>query len=112
MYLMYVDESGDPGLQGSPGRYFILSGIVVHELRWQQCLEQLVAFRQRMRNRFGLLMREEIHAAHFINRPGSLSRIKKNDRLAIIRHFTDELASMADLNVINIVIDKHAKTAD
>jgi hypothetical protein len=33
MYLLYVDESGDVGLDGSPGRYFALSGFVVHELR-------------------------------------------------------------------------------
>jgi len=34
---MYVDESGDSGLpsDGSPTRYFCLSGLVVHELRWQ-----------------------------------------------------------------------------
>ena len=61
MYLMYVDESGDTGLVNSPTRYFCLSGIVVHELRWQTTLAQLVIFRRRMRDIFGLLMREEIH---------------------------------------------------
>jgi hypothetical protein len=30
MYFMYVDESGDPGLVGSPTRYFTLSGLVIH----------------------------------------------------------------------------------
>ena len=29
---MYVDESGDVGLVGSPTRYFVLVGLVVHEL--------------------------------------------------------------------------------
>jgi hypothetical protein len=29
---MYVGESGDSGLQGSPVRYFVLTGLVVHEL--------------------------------------------------------------------------------
>ena len=33
MYLMYVDESGDSGLVNSPTRYFVLTGMVVHELR-------------------------------------------------------------------------------
>jgi hypothetical protein len=42
MYLMYVDESGDTGLLGSPIRYFVLTGMVIHELRWHQALEQLV----------------------------------------------------------------------
>lgn len=31
MYFMYVDESGDPGMLVSPTRYFVLSGLVVHE---------------------------------------------------------------------------------
>jgi len=29
---MYVDESGDPGLVGSPTEHFLLTGLVVHEL--------------------------------------------------------------------------------
>ena len=36
MYLMYVDESGDVGMVNSPSRYFVLVGLVLHELRWQQ----------------------------------------------------------------------------
>ena len=109
MYLMYVDESGDSGLQNSPTRYFVLSGLVVHELRWQQTLDQLVDFRKRMRATFGLLMREEIHAGQMLSRPGPLVRIQKNDRLAIIRHLLDELAEMTFLNVITVRIDKNGK---
>jgi hypothetical protein len=109
---MYVDESGDPGSQGSPSEHFILSGLVIHESQWITNLEQLISFRQRMRSAFGLLMREEIHAAHFISRPGSLSRIARNDRLSILRHFADELASMTDINIINVVVSKYNKPHD
>jgi Protein of unknown function (DUF3800) len=112
MYLMYVDESGDSGLHGSPTRYFVLSGIVVHELRWHEALNRLVSFRQRMRTRFGLQMREEIHAGPMLSRPGKLLRIRKNDRLTIIRAHLDELASMKFLNVINVRVDKEGKPAD
>ncbi len=103
---MYVDESGDVGINKSPTRYFVLTGIVVHELRWQTYFDQIIAFRRRMKQQFGLLLREEIHAAALINRPGELSRIPRHDRLTILREFADELASMDDLNVINILIDK------
>ena len=109
MYLMYVDESGDPGLVGSPTRYFSLTGLVIHELRWNEYLDRLIDFRRRMRNQFGLLMREEIHAAHFINRPGELVRIKRNDRLSMIRMLINELAAMQDISIINIVVDKEGK---
>lgn len=109
MYLMYVDESGDKGLQNSPTRYFVLTGLVVHELRWTDLLAELIAFRRRMRGAFGLRLREEIHAGVMLTRPGALVRIARNDRLSIIRHFLDELARLEYLSIINVRIDKTAK---
>jgi hypothetical protein len=106
MYLMYVDESGDSGLLSSPSNYFVLTGLVVHELRWKQYLDQLIDFRKRMKRLYGLRLRDELHAAHLISRPGPLISIKKYDRLAIIRHFADELAAMSDLSIINVVVKK------
>lgn len=112
MFLMYVDESGDVGMVNSPTRYFVLSGIVIHELRWMPYLEQLIAFRRHLGAKYGLKLREEIHASAFINNPGDLIRIKRHDRLAILREFADQLASMPDLNIINIVVDKQIKSTD
>ena len=109
MFFIYVDESGDSGLTHSPTRYFVLTGLVIHELRWQTYLTQLIAFRKRIRDRFGLKLREELHAGHLITRPGTLVRIKRNDRLAIIRAFADELASMQDISIINVIVDKTGK---
>lgn len=109
MFLMYVDESGDPGLVGSPCQFYVLSGVVLHELRWQPVLERLLAFRRRVRDAYGLKLREELHAARMINKPGALVRIKRHDRLEIIRGFADHLAQIADLSVINVVIDKRGR---
>lgn len=110
MYLMYVDESGDSGLNGSPTRYFVLTGMVIHELRWRPYLDSIIQFRRQMRARYGLRLREEFHAASLITKPGTLSRISRHDRLAMIRHFADTLSQMTDINLINIVVDKHGKT--
>ncbi len=112
MYLMYVDESGDSGMVGSPTQHYVLTGIVIHELRWRSYLDQLVDFRKRMLSKFGLHLREEIHAAQFITRPGDVARIKKNDRLTILREFAVELGTMADFNVINVVVDKSTKDSN
>lgn len=112
MYLMYVDESGDCGLTNSPTRYFVLTGLVLHELRWQTYLSQLIDFRRRMRQRFGLSMRDEIHAAAMISKPGPLVHIKRHNRLTIIRAFAEELATMTDMNLINVVADKQGKSPD
>lgn len=112
MYLMYVDESGDPGMVGSPTRFFVLSGVVIHELSWLNTLDAFIEFRRRMKRKFDLKLRDEIHSAHFISKPGELARIKRNDRLTIIRHFASELALLPDITVINVVVDKLGKAED
>jgi hypothetical protein len=109
MYLMYVDESGDAGLVNSPTRYFVLTGVVMHELRWHEALTTLIEFRKRMRGGFGLLLKEEIHSGKMLNKPGGLVRIKRNDRLTIIRHFLDELAKAKYLNFVTVRVDKQGK---
>ena len=111
MYIMYVDESGDIGLNNSPTDHYVLSGIVLHELRWAECLNQIVEFRRRLRNiqTISLKLREEIHAAEMFSSPKELARIPKFRRLQIVRMFADELASIPYLNVINVVVDKRGK---
>lgn len=113
MYLMYVDESGDIGmLPGSPTRYFILSAIIIHELRWRDTLRDLVRFRKYLKITKDLKFKEEIHCTNFINKPGPLVRIKRNDRLDIIKQCIDWLNNQADLSVYSVVIDKQDKPVD
>ncbi len=94
---------------GSPTRYFVLTGMVLHIQHWQAAIDQLIAFRKQMRTDFGLLLKEEIHAGQMLSSPGPLVRIRKNDRLTIIRRFLDQLATMRFLNFINVRIDKQGK---
>jgi hypothetical protein len=116
MYIMYVDESGDTGMpfnptsgQTTPSRYFVLSALVIHESYWLETLDWMVAFRRRMNKNYGLKMRHEIHASHFINKPGPLVVIPRNDRLSILRHFIEEMANHKHFNFFNIVVDKQGK---
>jgi hypothetical protein len=112
MYLLYVDESGDIGLTGSPTRYFVLSGFVVHELKWNEILESIIQFRKHIRVRYGLKLREEIHAAAYIHKPGEAKRIAKSLRLRILRETIDFQATLPDVNIINVVVDKSGKPLD
>lgn len=112
MYLLYVDESGDIGLTGSPTRYFALSGFVVHELKWNEILESIIQFRKHIRVRYGLKLREEIHAAACIHKPGEVKRIAKSLRLRILRETIDFQATLTDVNIINVVVDKSGKPLD
>jgi len=112
MYFLYADESGDVGLTNSPTKYFCLSGFVVHELRWHETLEAIIDFRRCLRKKYGLKLREELHAAHYIHRPGDLRRIAKSLRLKILRETIDFQATLQDVSIINIVVDKQNKAED
>jgi len=112
---MYADESGDCGMpaDGSPSRYFCLSGVVIHELRWLDAINELLTFRRWLRQRYGVFLEAEIHAAEMISKPGklhpTLKQLKKFERLAIIRQHADKLAAISDLRVINVVVDKQGR---
>jgi len=110
MYLMYVDESGDPGTAGSPTRYFILSALIVHELTWQSLLDDLINFRRTLKGRFGLLMREEIHASQFIyNRAILKTPLTRNVRLDILKRCLDWTNQRTDVSIITVRIDKQIR---
>lgn len=111
MYLMYVDESGDVGLVGSPTRYFVLVGLLVHELHWREALTKLVEFRQVLKARWAIRLRDEIHASPLLTRPGELARIPKHERLEIVRRYADWLSAMPYLNIISVVVDKQGKAS-
>lgn len=111
MYIMYVDESGDTGLVNSPTRYFALSGLTVHESRWRDLLNQLVAFRRTMRAVHGLPLRTEIHASEYIRRP-PIAGIEKHTRLTILRQTLDELAKISYVSITNVIVDKQGKEPD
>ena len=112
MYFLYVDESGDTGMRNSPTQFFILSGFVVHELRWHSTLDAIIDFRRELSTRYGLRLREEIHAAHFMHRPGTLARIRKDLRLRILREVLDFEATLPDVNLLHVLIDKSRKVPD
>ncbi|MDX1920317.1 MAG: DUF3800 domain-containing protein, partial [Candidatus Caenarcaniphilales bacterium] len=112
MYLMYVDESGDIGTKGSNSNYFVLSGLIIHELRWIEVLEELVNFRKHLKSSKSLNVREEIHASHFITKPGHLKSIPRNDRLDILKQTIDWISLQDGLNIITVVCNKTNQKAE
>lgn len=107
MYLMYVDESGDPGNNTSQSEYFCLSGIVVHESQWHQLIDASKRFRRTMKDVYGLPVRTEVHAVKFIRH--SQFGIEKHNRLAILRNQLDELAKLNSISITNVVVNKAGK---
>jgi hypothetical protein len=112
MYIVYVDESGDVGIQNSPSDYFCLSAIVIHESKWQDTLDRIIVFRKHLRLRYGFKLREEIHSSHFIHKPGDFQRIHKSLRLRLLRDAIDFQATLPDYQIINVVVNKKNKSQD
>ncbi len=106
MYLMYVDESGDTGLRGvlgnSPTRYFCLTGLIVHELRWMDAINDLLRFRHRLKADYRIYLDDELHASELLRGsstlPSAFRSLKKHERFSIMRQHAERL--------INVCVDK------
>lgn len=113
MYLVYVDESGDTGLDNTkeytnntPTRYYILGALVVHESQWYQLLNDIIFFRRNLRENYGLKMREEIHVSQWFTKPKEISRIPKYQRLEMCRRIIDFEEKLSYIKLIHVVVDK------
>jgi hypothetical protein len=89
-----------------------LSAIVIHELRWKTVLNDLVDFRRELRDLKGLKLREEIHCTALVNKPGKMARIKRHERIDIIKRSIKWLNGKPDLNIFSVAVDKTERTDD
>lgn len=109
MHIMYVDESGDPGIHQYGSPFFILSGLIVPQDEWQKYLDRLKTLRRSIKSSYGLLLREEIHASELIriNKLKSYSAIRKSDRIQLLRQYCSQIPIIFDAaKVINVCLRK------
>lgn len=113
MFIMYVDESGDPGAyrRGISGNspHFILSGLIVPVEDWNNCMERLKTFRRYLKDTYGLPVREEIHASELIRVDKILAyrKITKRRRLELLKEFVREIPNIFNQSkIINVCLDK------
>ena len=112
MYLMYVDESGDPGLINSPTKYFILSAILISDLDWLGIFDKIKDCRRSMRTKYGIKMRSEFKGRHFYDGKGAWYGLKynKNERYNEYLRLMNFQAKFKNLKIINICIIKETIT--
>ena len=64
--------------------------ILRHETFWLNILDDLIQFKKLLKGRYGLLMKEEIHASVFISKRVKLQNtISRNDRLDMLKKSLD-----------------------
>lgn len=72
MYFAYFDESGDSGFVNSPTDTFVLSGLLVNDKDWLAALDQTIAFRRFLRDRFRITPRAELKASWLVHNKGDI----------------------------------------
>lgn len=118
MFLTYFDESGDSGLLNSPTRYFVLSGLIVHESHWLSSLDKLIDLRRRLRITYGIASRPEIKSTDLRRGQGPLVSLRwsLHQRMRLYRGLMVYQARyLSDVKMFAIAIDKancHARGKD
>lgn len=109
MYLLYVDDSGDPGPKGA-GQHFVLSGLVVHEARWAQCFRMIKELRAALRDEFGIRRNRELHANKNIAGRGALwGRMwPVEDRVRFFQLVLETISQMPGIRTTNVCVKKTA----
>jgi hypothetical protein len=105
VYLAYVDESGDPGERGTYA--FSLGCVLMRDDRWLGVLDEMVAYRRWLRDRFGVPVRAELKANKVIRGKGELQPLMLPDTVRR-RIFRTQLSIQSRLPVrtFAVVIDK------
>jgi hypothetical protein len=107
MYLMYVDESGDPGPRGG-NEMFVLTGLVVHESRWADCFAIIKQLRRTLREGYGIRLNGELHANKNIAGRGVLwgRRWPVADRVRLFQLVLESIAQFPSGQTMSICTRK------
>jgi hypothetical protein len=108
LILAYFDESGDSGYVDSATAWFSLAGLLLKDCDWKDALDKAVEFRRRIRDEFGIQVREEIKAVNLINDKGSIRkhRLPLSLRLDIFRKCLEFQRDCGLLRTFAVVIRK------
>lgn len=112
MHLVYVDESGDPGVGLGSSRYFILCGVCVHHADWHEVNRRLGELRHRLENLHGLSTLAEIHAAEFLGNSRDHLGLNQRQRIQCLLHLLGFLGQSSQLTPMRVIIDKTSGPAD
>lgn len=108
MFFAYFDESGDTGMEQSPTQTFALSCVLVHDRDWLSALDQSIAFRRFMREKFHISPRSELKATWLVHNKGDIrdSGLSYPARLAAYKAVMRFQRKAGVFRVFSVLIDK------
>ena len=77
--MAYVDESGDSGRGERSSTSFALGCVVIRAEEWRHAFDEVIEFRRRIREHFGIGVRAEIKANYLIRGSGSLKGLSLSE---------------------------------
>ncbi len=112
MYLAYADDSGDSGLVNSTTAYLVLGCLMIHDSVWQTALDQIIEWRRLLRSQYGIPIRSELKAEHFIYGRGPLNSLGMNrrSRLNLYGACLDFIGKLLPVRTFAIAIAKNRLT--
>jgi len=107
MYLSYFDESGDDGYPKYSSELFVLTSLYIHYQKWKEDFLLIKEFRKQLKKDFGLPIKTEFHAKHFIlnKNPFRQYKISNEDRRKVLVLFSKFIPNTS-AKFINVVINK------
>lgn len=109
--IVYCDETGDDGLEGSSSEAFILTSVYMPSYTWQVNFNCVKALRQKLHDEYGFHIDQEMHTKNFLTDKNPYRAYEWNheQKIAILKQYVEVICSLK-LKAINVVIDKKAIT--
>jgi hypothetical protein len=96
MWLVYLDESKEDN------KFYVYSALVVESDSWNDTFNAIKAFRQDLRKRHGIFMRQELHAWKFASGKGQIAT-KPIAKAARARIFEEVMQFIANPKLFKII---------
>lgn len=111
MLLAYVDESGNTGDADAGGSLtYTLGCVLVDADLWPDAFDELLEFRRRAREKFGIRMRDEIKASYLLRNSGDLRRYGLGpDARRLIYRAELRVIQRLPARAFGVVVDKRNK---
>lgn len=106
MHLLYVDESGDPGIVSNSSRHFILCGLLVHHADWHGVQTALHEMRKRLHQMHGLSLESELHASEFLGNSRDHLGLNQRQRIQSLLHALGCVQALGALTPVCAIVDK------
>lgn len=99
MFIFYLDASADRNR-------FVLSALRVTSERWREAFDQAKEFRRRLKDKYGVYIKKELHATDLVGGRGKYGPkpIAKYDRAQIFRETLEFVVPLPDCEILNVCI--------